>query len=200
MIIVSVNNAWLARSEGASTHVTAWSALTVWYGYKSQDAGRVLAGDGSDIIMLVGESEQNRGAVLTLLIGVSTKRLTDRPRSRMLMNDGGAGLRLLAGFGRSVVRRRVFFPVYRPPPLPRRVLYRPGLQRRSAARCSRPAGTAVGGTFTVTQHFWGLMPGIRRRATGQWRKEFPINAELIINTNHSPKYLVLLIPGSSNNC
>ena len=109
-----------------------------------------------DIIMLVGESEQNRGAVLTLLIGVSTKWLTERPRSRMLMNDGGgAELRLLAGFGRSVVgceccsRCTCRLPC---PGLPQRVLYR----ARLTAALGRPVlepGNAVGGRFTVTQHF-----------------------------------------------
>lgn len=121
-----------------------------------------------DIIMLVGESEQNRGAVLTLLIGVSTKWLTERPRSRMLMNDGGgAELRLLAGVGR---RLRVLFPVYLPPALPSPAAARvvPGTAHCSArspgARARQRGGWSFHGDATLLSFdAWNSTSGDRRR-------------------------------------
>ena len=108
-----------------------------------------------DIIMLVGESEQNRVSILMLLMGVSTKRLTDRPRSDMLMTAALSGRAAAASevgtVGWSVGRPRVCFPVQWRPPC-RGACCTAARGRPVLSWRAGPAGHLVGGTFTVTQH------------------------------------------------
>jgi len=159
----------LAESEGVSMYVMAWSALTVCYGYKSQDVEARATAAGYNYVSRRKWAESRR---CIDVVDRCFDEMADRETAISNANEwrrrrwAAAASRV-----RSVGRRlRVLFPVYLPPALPWPAAARvvPGTAHCSArspgARARQRGGWSFHGDATLLSFdAWNSTSGDRRR-------------------------------------